>query len=102
MYGGLSTVEELLLIVARTNTGKAQPLWSKVLTPSGWVTMGDLKIGDEVVGKNNDNGKVIQIFPQGEKDYYKVYFDDNTFVECCADHLWEVRSIDLRKNQKSN
>lgn len=102
MYGGLSTVEELLLIVARTNTGKAQPLWSKVLTPSGWVTMSDLKIGDEVVGKNNDNGKVIQIFPQGEKDYYKVYFDDNTFVECCADHLWEVRSIDLRKNHDSD
>lgn len=94
MYGGLSTVEELLLIVARTNTGKAQPLWSKVLTPSGWTTMGDLKIGDEVVGRSNDNGKVIQIFPQGEKDYYKVHFEDGTFAECCEDHLWEVYCTD--------
>lgn len=90
MYGGLSTVEELCLIVARTNTGKAQPLWSKVLTPTGWKTMGDIKVGDIVVGKNNDNGKVVQIFPQGVKDYYKVTFDDGTFTHCCKDHLWEV------------
>lgn len=90
MYGGLSTVEELLVIVARTNAGKAQPLWSKVLTPNGWTTMGDLKIGDVVVGKNNDNGHVIEIFPQGIIDYYRVTFDDGTYTECCDDHLWEV------------
>lgn len=90
MYGGLSTVEELVIILARTNTGKAQPLWSPVLTPNGWTTMGELKIGDTVVGKNNDNGKVIKIFPQGAKDYYKVTFDDNTSTYACDDHLWEV------------
>ena len=96
MYGGLSTVEELLLIVARTNTGKAQPLWSKVLTPKGWTTMGELKIGDLVVGENNDNGRVIKIFPQGEKDYYRVNFLDGTYVECCDDHLWKVLDSDGR------
>ena len=90
MYGGLSTVEELLLVVARTNTGKAQPLWSKVLTPSGWTTMGELKVGDIVVGENNDNGRVVKLFPQGLKDYYRVHFDDGTSVECCDDHLWKV------------
>ena len=94
MYGGLSTVEEFLVIVARTNAGKAQPLWSKVLTPHGWTTMGELKIGDTVVGENNDNGKVVQIFPQGEKDYYRVNFDDGTYVECCDDHLWVVYQDD--------
>ena len=90
MYGGLSTVEELLLILARTNTGKAQPLWSKVLTPSGWTTIGNLRIGDRVVGENNDVGEVVEIYPQGEKDYYRVNFDDGTSVECCDDHLWKV------------
>lgn len=91
MYGGLSTVEELLVIIARTNSGKAQPLWSPVLTPTGWTTMGKLKVGDEVVGKDNDNGRVIKIFPQGVKDYYRIYFDDNTYTECCDDHLWVVK-----------
>ena len=90
MYGGLSTVEELLLIVARTNSGKAQPLWSKVLTPTGWTTMGDLKIGDEVIGENNDVGRVTKIYPQGVRDYYRVHFDDGTHTECCDNHLWKV------------
>lgn len=101
LYGGLSTVEELLVIIARTNSGKAQPLWSKVLTPHGWKTMGEVQIGDTLIGKNNDNGKVIQIFPQGVKDYYRVHFDDGTYAECCDDHLWEVVDIDKRINRTS-
>lgn len=102
LYGGLSTVEELLVIIARTNSGKAQPLWSKVLTPQGWKTMGEVQIGDTLIGKNNDNGKVIQIFPQGVKDYYRVHFDDGTYAECCDDHLWEVVDIDKRINRISD
>lgn len=97
MYGGLSTVEELCIVIARTGTGKAQPLWSKVLTPTGWKTMGEIQVGDLVVGKNNDNGHVIQIFPQGEKDYYRVNFSDGTFAECCGDHLWEVLNHQRRR-----
>lgn len=96
MYGGFSTVEELFLIVARTNTGKAQPLWSKVLTPTGWTTMGDLKLGDLVIGENNDVGRVVKLFPQGVKDYYRVNFDDGTSVECCDDHLWKVLDAEHR------
>ena len=100
MYGGLSTVEELLLIVARTNSGKAQPLWSHVLTPSGWRQIGDLEIGDVVVGQNNDNGKVLRIFPQGIKEFYRITFDDDTYAECCDDHLWNV--LDASRRQRSN
>lgn len=101
MYGGLSTVEEFLVIVARTNAGKAQPLWSKVLTPHGWTTMGELKLGDTVIGENNDNGKVVKIYPQGCKDYYRVNFDDGTCVECCDDHLWKVLDKSRRDNSNS-
>lgn len=100
LYGGLSTVEELFLVVARTNNGKAQPLWSKVLTPSGWKTMRDIQVGDEVVGKNNDNGRVVQIFPQGQKDYYRVHFNDHTYAECCDDHLWEV--LPAKRRERAN
>lgn len=100
MYGGMSTVEELVVLAARTNSGKAQPLWCKVLTPKGWKTMGDIKVGDVVVGKNNDNGRVVKIFPQGIKDYYKVTFDDHTFTYCCDDHLWEV--LDSKRRMRDN
>ena len=101
-YGGWSTVEELVALVASTNSGKAQPLWSKVLTPSGWVRMGDIKVGDTVIGENNDNGRVVKIFPQGEVDYYRVHFSDGTYAECCGNHLWKVldRNRRIRKNKQ--
>lgn len=97
MYGGLSTIEELVVLIARTNSGKAQPLASKVLTPDGWTSMGQLKVGDTVVGRNNDNGKIVQIFPQGVIDYYRVQFDDGTSVECSGEHLWTVSNSTTRK-----
>lgn len=100
MYGGLSTVEELLVIIARTNSGKAQPLWAPVLTPAGWTTMGELKVGDEVVGMNNDNGKIVKLFPQGKKEYYRITFSDGTYAECCDDHLWTV--LDNKRRERSN
>lgn len=98
MYGGLSTVEEFLLIVARTNSGKAQPLWSNILTPSGWVSMGSIKVGDTVIGENNDFGHVVKIFPQGRMGYYRITFDDDSEVDCCDNHLWNVLSADRRRS----
>jgi len=59
-----------------------QPLWSKILTPSGFTTMGKIKIGDEICGTNNTLQKVIGVFPKGEKEIYKVYFSDGR--DCCC------------------
>lgn len=92
--GGFNTNEELAIIIARTNVGKAQPLDSKVLTPHGWKRMGDIKVGDIVVGRNNDNGQVKELFPQGKIPVFSIYFNDNTVVECCDDHLWEIKNDD--------
>jgi len=67
-----------------------QPLYSKVLTPNGWTTMGQLKIGDEICGTNNTVQKVIGIFPKGIKNIIEITTSDNRTVECCEDHLWEI------------
>jgi chaperonin GroEL len=67
-----------------------QPLYSKVLTPDGFVEMGSLKIGDKICGTNNSIQEVIDIFPKGLKRIYKMKFSNNRTVECCLDHLWNV------------
>jgi ATPase family associated with various cellular activities (AAA) len=71
-------------------TGKAQPLYSKILTPSGWVSMGDIKIKDVVLTPSGNTGIVTNIFPQGKKAIVKITLEDNRVVECCEDHLWKV------------
>lgn len=79
---------ELSAILGSTGTGKAQPLDALVYTPSGFVPMGSLKLGDKVVDKDGYPVKVVGVFPQGIKDVYRVAFSDGTSAECCEDHLW--------------
>ena len=76
--------------------GKAQPLTSKILTPAGWTTMGELKVGDRIIGTNGAPCNVTGIFPQGKKEVVRVKFKDGSVVECCEDHLWTLEKGESR------
>ena len=68
-----------------------QPLYSKVLTPKGFVEMRDLKIGMEICGTNGTIQKVLAIYPKGQKEIYEVdIHNKGTVRQCCEDHLWSV------------
>lgn len=73
-----------------------QPLYSKVLTPSGWKLMGEVKVGDRICGTNNSMQEVLGVFPKGQKDIYRVALTDGNlstrFVECSEEHLWSVNT----------
>lgn len=83
---------DILGISAPPRTGKAQPLYSKVLTPDGWTTMGEIEVGDEVIASDGKACKVTAVFPQGLKDTYRVWFSDDTYADCAGDHLWSVQT----------
>ncbi len=68
--------------------GKCQPLDAKVLTPTGWRRMGELCGGDRVIAGDGTATTVVGVFPQGEKDIYRVTFSDGSSTECCNEHLW--------------
>lgn len=70
--------------------GKDQPYSEPILTPHGFVPMGDLKVGDNVVGADGKAAKVLNIFEQGIKDVYTVRFSDGTQTRCGLEHLWNV------------
>jgi len=80
----------ILLVDAKAGTGKEQPLTSKILTPSGWTTMGEIRAGDKVCTPNKGINTVIAIHPQGIKDVYRVTFSDGTDTECGLNHLWKI------------
>lgn len=83
-------------ITGDPGTGKAQPLDAKIYTPNGFISMGDVNVGDEILTMEGIT-KVIEIFPQGEVEIFKVHFSDGTFSECCANHLWLTRTKNERK-----
>lgn len=82
----------IVLLRGHSDTGKAQPLHSKVLTPQGWELMGNITVGSRVIGSDGKPKTVLGVYPQGVLDSYRVSFSDGTSVECCGDHLWEVES----------
>ncbi len=84
------------VLVGEMSTGKAQPLDARILTPTGWTEMRKLRMGDAVIGADGQPHHVNGVFPQGEKDVYRVWFSDGSWAESCDDHLWLVNSP-LRK-----
>lgn len=79
------------LLADQVGTGKAQPLDAKVLTPTGYVDMRSLQIGDQVIDPEGQASVVSGIHPRGTMDVYKITFSDGTSCESTLDHLWKVR-----------
>lgn len=69
-----------------------QPLYSKILTPNGFVNMRDVKPGMSILGSNNTTQQVLEVFPKGQKEIVKIEFSSQQIVECCEDHLFTVRT----------
>jgi phosphate starvation-inducible protein PhoH and related proteins len=70
--------------------GRAQPLFTKVLTPNGFRPIGELNVGDIVIGSDGRPTEVLGVYPQGFKDIYRVYTQDGSSTLASGDHLWSV------------
>jgi phosphate starvation-inducible PhoH-like protein len=78
-----------------------QPLDAKILTPTGWTTMGSIKVGDYVIGRDGKQTKVLGVFPKGKKMVYRFTTTDNTATECCEDHLWLTQTFEDKKRKRN-
>jgi phosphate starvation-inducible PhoH-like protein len=81
--------------------GRAQPVDRRVLTPWGWRRIGELEVGDLVVGSNGEPTPVLGVFPQGRRDVHRVATQDGASTLACAEHLWFVRTLDDAKHGKA-
>ena len=80
--------------------GRAQPVATPVLTPEGFRPIGELTVGDLVIGSNGEPTPVIGVYPQGEKDIYRVTTQDGASTLASGDHLWAVATRDDRRRGK--
>ncbi|ROQ34587.1 ATP-dependent DNA helicase RecG [Streptomyces sp. PanSC19] len=78
------------LLQGEVGSGKAQPLDSLVLTSVGFRRMGDMRVGDEVIVPTGETAVVDGVFPQGEREVWRILLSDGTAVECDDEHLWIV------------
>jgi phosphate starvation-inducible PhoH-like protein len=80
--------------------GRAQPVGTPVLTPEGFRPIGELRVGDLVVGSDGRPTPVLGVYPQGRKDVFRVASQDGASTLACAEHLWFVTTRDDRRHGK--
>ena len=86
--------KQLITMIASTGLGKANPLSTLVLTPTGFIPMRNIEKGSTVIGEDGKPYPVTDIHPQGEIDVYEVTFNDGTTSRCSKDHLWKFKTVD--------
>lgn len=89
--GAIDDKYDIVCVSLVPGSGKAQPLYSKVLTLNGFKRIGDIKVGDEVIAGNGNVSKVLGVYPQGKKQIYEITLENGYKCRCSADHLWHVR-----------
>ena len=80
--------------------GRAMPLPTPVLTPSGFRPIGSLRVGDLVIGSNGQPTPVIGVYPQGRKEIFRFKTQDGAATLCCGEHLWHVFTASDRRRGK--
>ena len=88
-------------IFGGSGSGKALSLDTPLTTPSGWTTMGKVKVGGTLYDEKGVPCTVIFATNiQHNRPCYKVIFDDGNTIIADADHLWSVDDIQGRKARK--
>lgn len=86
------------LLLAPAGAGKSHPndTMIAVADDRGYVSIGQLVVGDEVFSEAGEPIAVTGVYPQGTKEVYRVHFADGTSTLCNDEHLWNVRTTQDR------
>jgi replicative DNA helicase len=83
---------QMVIIAARPGVGKALALDTPLATPGGWTTMGDVAVGDYLLGADGRPTRVVAATDvMVGRPCYEVEFSDGTTVVADQEHLWPTR-----------
>ena len=93
----LSSEATEILFGGSAGGGKTLPYPTLIPTPSGWTTMGDVKVGDYVLGADGNPTLVVAKSPEQHEDCYELEFSDGEKIVAGARHQW-VTETDKERN----
>ena len=93
---------QMIIIAARPGVGKALKLDTPLPTPTGWTTMGDVAVGDALLGAD---GRPTRVVAATEvmlgRPCYEVEFSDGTVIVADAAHQWLTETRASRKSAQA-
>ncbi|WP_343710597.1 replicative DNA helicase [Mycobacterium sp.] len=80
---------QMIIVAARPGVGKALALDTPLPTPTGWTTMGDVAVGDALLGADGCPTRVVAATEvMLGRPCYEVEFSDGTVIVADAAHQW--------------
>lgn len=88
---------------AQRGCGKLLDIHTKIPTPTGWTTMGELAIGDMVFDEHGMPCMVTFVsFIEEDHESYLITFDDGTSIVAGPEHQWFVHAFDRITGDKQS
>jgi replicative DNA helicase len=80
---------QMIIVAARPGVGKALALDTPLPTPDGWTTMGDVAVGDQLLGADGLPTRVVAATEvMTGRPCYEVEFSDGTVIVADSQHQW--------------
>ena len=90
---------QMIVVAARPAVGKALALDTPLPTPTGWTTMGEVAVGDELLDAQGRPTRVVAATDVMEgRPCYEVEFSDGTVIVADAEHQWLTDNRSSRKS----
>jgi replicative DNA helicase len=89
---------QMIVIAARPAVGKALALDTPLPTPTGWTTMGEVQVGEYLIGADGNPARVVAATGvMHGRPCYEVEFDDGTVITADAEHQWRTSTRAARR-----
>ncbi|MBF6546824.1 replicative DNA helicase [Nocardia brasiliensis] len=90
---------QMIIVAARPGVGKALALDTPLPTPTGWTTMGEVRVGDELLDAAGRPTRVVAATDTlSDRPCYEVEFSDGTVLVADEEHQWLTETRASRKS----
>ncbi|MQY05349.1 replicative DNA helicase [Actinomadura macrotermitis] len=90
---------QMIVVAARPAMGKALKTDTPLPTPTGWTTMGEVQVGDHLIGADGRPTRVVAATEvMHGRPCYEVEFSDGEVITADADHQWRTTTREPRSD----
>ncbi|MFF2394586.1 replicative DNA helicase [Nocardia sp. NPDC058114] len=90
---------QMIIVAARPGVGKALALDTPLPTPGGWTTMGEVRVGEELLDAQGRPTRVVAATEvMVDRPCYEVEFSDGTVLVADEQHQWLTETRASRRS----